>query len=335
MTDPMNGVLYWPAAGSGRADPAGRPDLAMMMRVAAESAAPLPVALADSVDRLALEGRDFLVISDAHLDDSMVDRLRAAPTIRWVQLSSSGAERAVAAGLPARVALTNAAPVWAPAVADHAVALLLALVRQIPELTRLQAASTWSPTTAGRRARSLSGMTAVILGSGAVGSEIGSRIGAFGVRTVGVNRRGTPGAGTAAFTSYAPVSELSEVLAGADILFVSVPLRPETRHLIGARELALLGPDGYLINVARGAVIAPGALEDAMARHALAGAALDVTEPEPLPAESPLWGADQVIVSPHMASMPVSASTGRELGALIRENGERLRDGRDLLGRVS
>ena len=329
----MTGVLYWPADNVGAEDPAGRADLAIMMRTAATSAAPLHVDMAESPAQLDLTSHEFLVISDAHLDEPMVARIKAADGLRWIQLSSSGAERAIAAGLPAAMALTNAAPVWAPAVANHAVALLLGLTRQIPSLTRLQAARKWSAIDAGRNARSLEGATAVILGSGAVGCEIASRVGALGVRTIGVNRAGTPHLG-ADFTSYSPIGRLADALASADILFVSIPLRPETRHLIGSEELRLLGPHGYLINVARGAILDPAALEHAVASGGLAGVGLDVTEPEPLPASSPLWVSDRVIISPHIASMPASPATGQALGELIRENGRRLHQGLELLCRV-
>lgn len=330
----MRGALYWPATKAGPADPAGRADLADMMRLAAESADPVQVDTVDAFGQLDLDGYDFLVLSDAHLDAKMLDLIRAAPRLRWVQLTSSGAERAMAAGIAARVLLTNAAPVWAPAVADHAMALLLGLVRQIPQLSRLQGTRSWAPPVAGRGARALGGMTALILGCGAIGCEIASRVVAFGVKAVGVNRAGTPRPGTA-FTAYQPLSRLTEALADADILFVSIPLRPQTRHLIGERELDRLGRGGYLINVSRGAVIDVPALERALRSESLAGVGLDVTDPEPLPADSPLWTDDRVIISPHIASMPASASMGIALGRLIRDNAERLRQGRELLCPVS
>lgn len=330
----LNGLLYWPASLTGQSDPAGRPDLTAMVHVAATAAAPVRVAIADSVDRLIMDSPDFVVVSDAHLDEAVVDRVRSARTIRWIQLSSSGAERAVAAGLPSEMVVTNAAPVWAPAVADHAVALLLGLVRQIPRLTRFQSRRIWSAIDAGRGARALGDMIAVILGCGAVGSEIAVRMAAFGVRTIGVSRRGTSRTG-AAFTSYEPMAGLARALAESDVLFVCLPLRDETRRLIGSHEINLLGPGGYLINVARGGVVDSAALDQAVERGSLAGVGLDVTDPEPLPPDSPLWDSDRVIISPHLATMPASEVAGRALGALIRENSQRLLDGRDLLCRVS
>lgn len=329
----MRGILHWPSAPARPHDPANRADLGIMMRTAVRAATPVEVDTADRLSASALDGYDFLVLSDAHIDQRVLTLIGNAASLRWIQLSSSGAERAISAGLHTRYKLTNAAHVWAPSVADHAVALLLSLTRQVPALARLQAARTWAPQEAGKRMRALNGMTAVILGCGAVGQAIASRITAFGVRVIGVNREGSPLG--APFTSCEPVSRLHEVLERADILFVSVPLRPATRHLIGARAIEILGPDAYVINVSRGPILDTVALEQALESAALAGVGLDVTDPEPLAPDSSLWNSDRVIISPHLATLPAPATAGEALGALIRDNAERLRRGQALMCTIS
>ena len=125
---------------------------------------------------------------------------------------------------------------------------------------------------------------------------------------------------------------LHSVLAESDFVVLAVPLTEETRGLIRERELELIGRDGWLVNVARGAIVVTEALVEALEHDRLGGACLDVTDPEPLPPEHPLWRLDNVLVTPHVANPP--GTTYEPLARLVEENVRRFRDGRELRGVV-
>lgn len=231
-----------------------------------------------------------------------VEVLKTAPDLRWVQTFSAGTDLAVYQEMLARgLTLTNSTGASAPAVAQTAVTGLLALARQFPRIVAAQRRHAWEPLYAEPEPREVEGQTALVIGTGPIGQEIGRLCRAFGLRTLGMRR--DPAAGTPpGFDAVAGFAALPELLPRTDWLILACPLTETTRGLIGASALALLPPGRHLINVSRGGVVEEDALLAALRSGHLAGAFLDVFTQEPLPADSPFWDLPNVIVSPHSAA---------------------------------
>jgi phosphoglycerate dehydrogenase-like enzyme len=220
-----------------------------------------------------------------------------APRLRWLQGTSSGiGERLRQSGLlETPIRFTTAAGVHDTALAEFVVLGLLTFTKDLPAMRAHQADRRWVRATT----RSLAGTRSLVVGLGAVGGEIARILNALGVEVWGLRRGAGEGVGVRRLVGRA---ELLDVLPQVDSLVLACPLTEETHHLIGAPELAAVRSSAILVNVARGAVIDEPALVRALSEGRLAGVALDVFEEEPLPAESPLWGMPNVLVSPHSAS---------------------------------
>ena len=265
--------------------------------------------------RTALGDADALWLWPAFYDAALVPALaQHAPRLRWLQVLTMGYDPLVAHGVPSGLTVTNAGDAYAPTVAEHAVATLLALVRGLPEMQRHAATSTWQQSVAAR-VGTINDATVAVLGFGNIGREIAVRLRAFGARVVAVTRSGR--ADPLADES-APVSQLHAVLARVDAVIVAVPLDATTRQLIDASALAALRPHALLVNIARGGIVDTTALREALAEGRLGGAAIDVTDPEPLPADDPLWTMPNVIVTPHIAGYGGDVPARRILALLDR-----------------
>ena len=221
--------------------------------------------------------------------------LRTHPGVGWVQLPWAGVD--AFAGLLSRFrgdgrVWTSAKGAYAQPVAEHALALLLAVLREFPRRAR---AEQWHPD---ERGRSLYGADVVVLGAGGIAVELLRLLAPFGVRATIVRRTdaAVPGA-----RRTVTVDRLHEALTGAEVLVVAAALTEESAGLIGAAELDLLAPGAVLVNVARGALVDTTALVAALESGQLGGAGLDVTDPEPLPARHPLWHAENCLITPHVA----------------------------------
>jgi phosphoglycerate dehydrogenase-like enzyme len=227
------------------------------------------------------------------------DRLRAAPALQWVQMHSAGADRPIFGELNARgVTITNGSGANAPIVAQSAIAGLLAIARHFPELMAAQKARTWAPLLAKTLPRDLIGQTAVVVGWGPIGQELGRLLTVLGLKLIVVrssSRSAAAGIETVAYES------LRDVLPRADWLLLACPLTDRTRGLVDARALAVMPAGAGLVNVARGEVVVERELVAALQAGRLAKAYLDVFETEPLPADSPLWALENVILTPHCA----------------------------------
>ena len=228
-----------------------------------------------------------------------------APGLRWVQATSAGIGQFVQrTGLDRTpLAFTTAAGVHAVPLAEFALTGVLHFLRGVPLLQARQAAHHWERYTA----TSVRGRRAVVVGLGSIGRETVALLSAAGLSVVGVGRPGreytVPGADRVASTD-----DLDAELARADAVVLACPLTEETRGLLDARRLALLPVGAVVVNVARGPVVDEPALVGALQEGRLGGAALDVTAVEPLPADSPLWGAPRLVLTPHAAG-------GRPVGA--------------------
>jgi phosphoglycerate dehydrogenase-like enzyme len=227
------------------------------------------------------------------------DALRSAQGLRWVHIHSAGADRPIYQELMQRgVQVTTSSGGNAPVVAQTALLGLLALARHWPLLLAAQREHRWAPLFGSGLPRDLHGQTAVVVGWGPVGQEIGRLLQALGLKVVAVRRSDSTAQGAVTMVSH---ERLHEVLPAADWLLLACPLTELTRGLIGEKELALLPPHAGLVNVSRGEVIDELALVDALRSRRIAGAYLDVFAQEPLPADSPLWDLPNVIATPHSA----------------------------------
>jgi D-2-hydroxyacid dehydrogenase (NADP+) len=252
--------------------------------------------------------------------------LRAAPKVRWVQIGSAGAERALFAELKSRpITLTNCRIVQGPEIADHAFALLLSLTRQLPMALRKQKEQDWN--TRDYRPIELNGKTALVVGMGGIGTQIAVRAQAFGMKVIGVDPLDMP---------YAPFLERSvrpdridEVLPLADVVFIAAPATAETRHMITGKRFAAMKRGAHFIAVSRGSLFDNSALADALASKHLAGAGLDVTEVEPLPKDHAFWKLENVVLTPHVAGR--SDGESRRYLNLYKENLRRFANGEPLM----
>jgi phosphoglycerate dehydrogenase-like enzyme len=262
------------------------------------------VTAAPGVDAdVAFVSRDVTGLSTKHavLPETQVfyDAMLGAPSLRWVHLHSSGADRPVFVELRRHgVRLSTSSGANAAIVAQTALAGLLALARRFPQLMAAQRAHRWTPLIGSGLPRDLAGQTAVVVGWGPIGRQLGALLELLGLKLIVVRSSAAPagpGIETVAF------EDLPTVLPRADWLILACPLTDRTRRLVDADALALLPAGAQLVNVARGECVDEPALVAALEAGSLAGAFLDVFAHEPLAADSPLWDLPQVIATPHSA----------------------------------
>jgi len=260
------------------------------------------------------------------------DILDAATGLQWLHQRGAGIDRISTPKLVAsKLVLTNGSGNHAINIAEHVMGLMLAFARQLPALVRAQGDRRWQPPPVDSLFE-LSSQTLAVVGAGTLGGAVGQRAAAFGMRVLGV-RRSTGGAPLPpGFASMAPIAELDAVLREADHVVVTLPLTAETRGLFSTDRLAAMKRGAHLYNVGRGAIVDPDALLTALRSGQLAGAGLDVTEPEPLPADSPLWLEPGVLITAHSSGL-----TPRAYGryqSLLLDNIRRFAQGEALLNVV-
>ncbi|MGJ7531949.1 MULTISPECIES: D-2-hydroxyacid dehydrogenase [unclassified Variovorax] len=317
----------------------------MTPQAAAQAASGLPAALGDRTHVLVNPGddadvafvsRDVTGLSTKHevlpQTQAFHDAMRHAPSLRWVHAHSAGADRPVYGELRARgVEVTTSSGANSGVVVQTALAGVLMLARQFPQLLAAQRARTWSSLMGSGLPRDLAGQTAVVVGWGPIGQGLGALLAALGLRVVSVRGSEAP-ASTPAHESVS-YEQLHAVLPQADWLLLACPLSDRTRGLIDGAALARMPTGARLVNVSRGEVVDEPALIDALRSGALAGAYLDVFAHEPLPADSPLWSLPNVIVTPHTAGH----SDGNEtrVAAIFLDNLRRWVRNQPLLNRVA
>lgn len=244
---------------------------------------------------------------------------------RWVQLPFAGIESFFDAGvIDEDHVWTCAKGTYAHATAEHALTLMLVASRLIHVSAR---AKTWLPDTGERRR--LAGSTAAIVGAGAIGRELIAMLQPLHVETIALNRSGSPVGGA---TRTEPISKLASVLPAADHVVITGALTPETRGLIDANAFEAMKPTAWLVNVARGGIVDQDALVEALRAGRIAGAMLDVTDPEPLPDEHPLWAMENVLITSHTANTATMAVP--ELAAQVERNVRAFAQGAPLEGLV-
>ena len=225
-----------------------------------------------------------------------------APRLAFIQSISAGTDQYSRDALGAAgIRVASAQGVNERAVAEHAIALILALARQIPQARDNQSARKWRGMIGdiSKREDELGGKTLVIVGMGRIGSRLATLAKAFDMRVIATKR--DPSKGADAADKVVGEDGLLGALAEADFVALTCPLTPKTENLIDASALAAMKPSAYLVNVARGKVVNEPALVEALRQGRIAGAALDCVWEEPLPAASSLWGVDNVLITPHTA----------------------------------
>ncbi len=223
----------------------------------------------------------------------------AAPNLRWIQSFSAGMDKFLFPAMAERdeVMLSNMAGMYAPQGAEHAWAFLLCLARGLTPAREQQKQHQWK---AGSVVE-ITGMTLGIIGMGGFGIEMVKRAAGYDMTILAVDPMRTDLPAGVAELKPATKANIHSLLQRSDAVMMACPRTPETYHLISREELALMKPTAYLINVTRGGIIDEDALVAALEAGQIAGAALDVTEIEPLPAESPLWDAPNLLLTPHRA----------------------------------
>jgi D-2-hydroxyacid dehydrogenase (NADP+) len=271
--------------------------------------------------------------ADAFIGNITPAQVRAGKNLKWVGVMAAGVENVLfmSGGNDLRdsnIVLTNNKVVQGPEIADHAFAMLLALARNLPAFwaAKAQERLTARPFPG----IELNGRTAVVIGVGGIGMQIATRAWAFGMTVIGVDTEDKPF--TPIVKKFVKPDQLDAVLPEADVVFISVPHTPLSHKMVGAKEFDLMKKGSYFIAVSRGGIYDMNGLVKALDEKKLAGAGVDVTDPEPLPPGHPLWKFPNTIITPHIAGRS-DKDRARMVGT-IKENIQRFADGKPLINVV-
>ncbi len=262
------------------------------------------------------------------------EQLKDAKKLKWIHSTAAGVAQLMYPELrDSGILVTNPSGIFSVPMAEHTMGLLLALARNFPDSVRHQDHAHWSQQELWDKPQHLTeinGKVLLIVGYGSIGREVAKRARAFEMRVWGVTRSGE-GDRTHAEKIFT-AAKLREALPEADYVLIAAPETAETRHLIGAAEIAKMKRGARLINVGRGSLLDEAALLRALESGALGGAAIDVAKLEPLPAQSPLWKAPNLLITPHTSGVS-DRLWDRQAGVLL-ELLERWFDGQELFNRV-
>ncbi|QQO07486.1 D-2-hydroxyacid dehydrogenase [Breznakiella homolactica] len=285
---------------------------------------------------------DFIFTDDTKASDEMIeaaevmvgfmkpDVVRKARNLKWLHLSSIGVDQHIDKSIYANpdILLTNSAGTYGKPISDHILGMMLALSRNMHIFRDQQRQSLWKKMDS---TKDLFESTLCIIGLGDVGMELARKANALGMHVIGVKR--TPARGLPCVDEVYTTEKLDEVLPRADFVVLSLATTPETAGLMSRDRLDKMKPDSYLINIGRGSLVDQDALRDSLAEGRIAGAAIDVTTPEPLPPDSPLWALPNLIITPHVSGK--SPSTYRRHYEVFRQelgrylSGEKLKNSID------
>ena len=270
--------------------------------------------LDDEFPELQIVQRNSYEGIEQHLKDAEVvftislrpEQFAVAQNLRWIHAPTAAVHQLLFKELVASdVVVTNSTEVHGPVVAEHVMALIFALAKKIPQAVAFQQKRVWGQEAMwkeGARLHELSGATLGLIGLGSIGRRVARMAYAMGMRVIGVREHVEKGKPEGVEKVFAP-AKLDELLKQSDYVVVAAPLLNETLGLINRDRLKVMKTDAYLINVARGPMVEDTALVEALRSRRIAGAALDVFEKEPLPADSPLWGAENLLITPHTAGL--------------------------------
>ncbi|NCB62931.1 MAG: D-2-hydroxyacid dehydrogenase [Clostridia bacterium] len=256
--------------------------------------------------------------------------LAGAENRKWLQTWSAGVDAFLPAGvLPAHTMLTSAVGAYGPSVSEHMFAVLLSMLKLLPLYRDEQNRCAWTDLGS---VRSFAGLRVLVVGAGDIGLKFAAMCKAVGMYTVGLKR--TAPACPAELDEVHPLAELDRWLPWADAVLLVLPQAPETVHLMDARRISLMRSDALLLNGGRGSAVDPDALTGALRAGTLRGAALDVTEPEPLPKDHPLWTLPNCLITPHVAGGLHLEGTRGRIVSIALENLRRYLAGEPLRNRM-
>ncbi len=259
---------------------------------------------------------DMLRDADAVIGNLRPQKLADAPRLKWIQLGSAGTDGYTVEGvLPPGAVLTNASGAYGLAISEHMIACLLFLMKNLGKYAADQSEHLWQdhgPVT------SVWGSRTLVVGAGDIGSEFAFRMNALGSRVTGIRRH--PAETLEFFEAVYASERLHDCLAEADIVADCLPATKETTHLFGTEAFASMKRGAYFLNIGRGRTVDSLALADALRSGQLAGAAIDVTEPEPLPPDHPLWDAPNLLITPHVSGGNHLQETTERIVDIAAEN---------------
>jgi len=271
--------------------------------------------------------------ADAYIGNITPEEVRAGRKLKWVHVMSAGVERVLFLSgsndlRDSNIVLTNNKIVQGPEIADHAMAMLLALSRDLPAFWANKQSETWQPRP--YRGIELDGRTALIIGLGGIGNQIATRAWSFGMTVIAVDPEDKP------FSPFVKKTvkpdQLNAVLPEADVVFISAPHTPQSHKMVGPRQFDLMKKGAYFVAVSRGGVYDMNSLVKALDEKRLAGAGVDVMDPEPLPKGHPLWKFPNALITPHIAGR--SDKDNARMVGTAKENLSRFLDGRPLINVV-
>lgn len=271
-----------------------------------------------------MPGEDFLARVNIVLGNAPTDWLKKMPNLQFVQLNSAGVEP-YASLLPASVALTNASGAYGPGIAEHSIGMALMLMKKLHRYRDVQHTGCWVDL---GNVTTFMGAKVLVVGLGDIGREFACRAGALGATVTGIKR--TPGAAPDYVDALYTMERLDECLAQADVVFMSLPGTPATQGLFDRARIGKMKPGSILINVGRGNAVELNALCDAIAEGRLLGAAVDVTDPEPLPPEHRAWHTEDLLITPHISGGFHLKLTHDRIAAIATENLSRFLAGKPL-----
>lgn len=294
--------------------------------------------------RTALPDADVRVAKDESLPSEIVDAdvtvggalsddaLAAANRLAWNHVPFAGVERIITPALREKgIVLTNSSGVSAPNMAEHLIAMMLAFGRALPTILEAQRVHRWRGGEHRPAFFELTGQTVILLGTGAIGTETAKRLRPFGPRLIGANRHGTS-SNAGYFDHVISFEQLPSVLPQADHIVSSLPFTPGTERILSRSMLESAKHGANVFNVGRGKTVDQDALIELLHSGQIAGAGLDVTDPEPLPSDHPLWDAPNVIITGHTSGG--SPRVKERVADLLTENIRRFQAGEDLLNVV-
>lgn len=278
------------------------------------------------------QARTLVADADALIGSCASDLIETGKSIRWIQTYTAGVEDCVAVPEIRKrdILLTNMQRTMGPAIAEHAIGMMFAMTRRLDVFIPLQRERDWQPQAAQDGLTLVQGKTMLVVGLGGIGTEIAKRAHALGMRVIATRASGRTGP---EFVSYVGLpDELLKLAGEADVVVNATPLTPQTADLFDAAFFGAIKPNAYFINVGRGQSVVTAALVGALKSGKLAGAGLDVVDPEPLPADHVLWTLPNVVITPH-----ISARSDLEHSArmeVVKENVRRYVAGERMLSVV-
>ena len=264
------------------------------------------------------------------IGEPRTERIREAKNLKFVQMTWAGADIYTRGGFPQGIKIANASGAFGPVIAEYVIGAILCVYRRFPEYVENQKVCIWRDAGA---ERTIEGKTALILGTGDIGSNIAKRLSAFGTKNIGIRRTGAP---AQYFDEMHTLSNIDALLPRADLVIGCLPNTKETGHILNYDRLCLMKSDALFINVGRGSLIDTDALIRALEERRIAGAILDVLENEPLAPDSPLWKMPNVLITPHISGRGFGhdPATEKKVWDICLENLRRYLSGEDIINEI-